>query len=376
MQVSYWANYGLSLNITPVTNPAMWRIAFGLQLIPGVLFLILMLPQRESPRWLIEKGRIEEARKIMAYFRQVPEDDPQLELTVREIVEDVRGKEKLPMWTLLKMSFENCTVFYRCWIGIILMFWQQWCGTNSINYYSPEIFEALGLSGANAGLFATGVYGIVKVICTGTGLMLCTEQLGRKRCMIYFGLMQAFAMFFIGAYMKIHPSGPPIPASYAAIVMVYIYVVGYSFGWGTIPWVVAAEAVPNHLRTLSMSGALMTQWLHNFIIAQITPTMLATIKFGTFFVFGSCCVAMVLTAYFGVPETRGIPLEEIHAVFEGNVFKRSVADAPGGPAICRALGWGVQRSAAVAPLSARSDDSSTADGEAEKRADVTVESVA
>jgi len=240
---------------------------------------------------------------------------------------------------LLKMSCASWPLFYRCFIGVIVMFFQQWTGTNSINYYSPEIFQSLGLSGTNAGLFATRVYGIVKVVCTGAGLVLAVEQFGRKRCLIFGGLVQAFAMFFIGAYMKIHPTGPPIAASYASIVMVYVYVVGYSFGWGTSPWIVAAEVVPNHLRTLSMSAALMTQWLFNFVIAQITPTMLNSITYGTFFLFGSLCVVMSAYAWGCLPETRGIPLEEIHEVFEGNLLHRSIADAPGGRVVCRVFGW-------------------------------------
>lgn len=71
-------------------------------------------------------------------------------------------------------------MFYRATVPVILMLWQQWTGTNSINYYAPQIFQSVGLEGTSAGLFATGVYGIVKIVITALGLMLATEQLGRK----------------------------------------------------------------------------------------------------------------------------------------------------------------------------------------------------
>jgi SP family sugar:H+ symporter-like MFS transporter len=70
----------------------------------------------------------------------------------------------------------------------------------SINYYAPQIFKSVGLSGGSAGLFATGIYGIVKIVVTAVGLMVATEQLGRKWSLIIGGTGQAFAMFYIGQY--------------------------------------------------------------------------------------------------------------------------------------------------------------------------------
>jgi SP family sugar:H+ symporter-like MFS transporter len=69
---------------------------------------------------------------------------------------------------------------------------------SSINYYAPQIFKSVGLDGGSAGLFATGIYGIVKIVVTAVGLMVATEQLGRKWSLIIGGTGQAFAMFYIG----------------------------------------------------------------------------------------------------------------------------------------------------------------------------------
>jgi SP family sugar:H+ symporter-like MFS transporter len=74
------------------------------------------------------------------------------------------------------------------------MFFQQWTGTNAINIYSPEIFQSLGITGTSSGLFATGIYGVVKVVCTSLGLMFAMEQAGRKISLIVGGLIQAFSM--------------------------------------------------------------------------------------------------------------------------------------------------------------------------------------
>lgn len=102
----------------------------------------------------------------------------------------------------------------------------------------------MGLTGGSAGLFATGIYGIVKIVVTAVGLMVATEQLGRKWSLIIGGSGQAFAMFYIGINQAVHPVVPGSSLngnSTFAIVCVYLFVVFYSFGWGPIPFVLSAE---------------------------------------------------------------------------------------------------------------------------------------
>lgn len=75
-----------------------------------------------------------------------------------------------------------------------------------------------------------------------------------------------------------------------------------------------------------MAAALMTQWLFNFVIAKLTPIMLADITYGTFLLFGSCCAVMLFYAVFCVPETKGVPLESIGVLFEGNIIAGATRD--------------------------------------------------
>lgn len=179
IMISYFVNYGINRQITDPTNSAVWRIPFALQMLPG-LFLLLVAFQNESPRWLIEKNRISEARQALAHVRGLSEDDRALQEEIEEIVADFEGKEQLSLAMQMKAACSSKQMFYQSSIGVILMFWQQWTGTNSINYYSPQIFESVGLSSASAGLFATGIYGVVKVVFTALTLMFGVEQAGRK----------------------------------------------------------------------------------------------------------------------------------------------------------------------------------------------------
>ena len=106
-------------------------------------------------------------------------------------------------------------------------------GTNSINYYSPQIFQSIGLASTSAGLFATGIYGVVKVVFTALGLAFATEQLGRKWSLLIGGAGQAFAMFSIGIQGAVAPPGLT-PSSYYAVVCVYIFVCFHSMTFTSI----------------------------------------------------------------------------------------------------------------------------------------------
>ena len=327
--LSYFVNYGINESIHGL-NDLQWRIPFALQMIPGLILLIGISSQNESPRWLVEKDRITEARQALSHVRDKPEQDPTIELELQEIINDFHGRKNLSLTQQLKSVYESKKTLYRCSLAIILMFWQQWTGTNSINYYSPQIFASVGLQGTSAGLFATGIYGVVKVMFTALGLLFATEQIGRKWSLLTSAAGQAFAMYYIGIHTGI--TGPIVAGAglsssgIFAIVCVYLFVVFYSFGWGPIPFVLAAECAPNHVRSLIMALALMTQWLFNFVIAKLTPVMLADITYGTFLLFGSCCVLIGVWTVFCVPETRGVPLESIDVLFEGHIIRGCVGD--------------------------------------------------
>ncbi|KAH8780896.1 general substrate transporter [Diaporthe sp. PMI_573] len=326
IMLSYFVNYGISRHITSSTDSTKWRVPFALQILPGTL-LLLILFENESPRWLVEKFRIDEARKALSRVRARPVDDPAIREELQEIIADFEGKEKLSLTQQLRLAFSSKQMLYQSSLAVILMFWQQWTGTNSINYYSPQIFKSVGLASSSAGLFATGIYGVVKVVFTALGLMFGVEQAGRKWSLICGAAGQAFAMFYIGINQAVHPNDSTLSGNNIfAIICVYLFVVFYSFGWGPIPFVLSSECSPNHVRSLIMAASLMTQWLFNFVIAKLTPIMLDRITFGTFLLFGSCCILMLLYAVFFVPETKGVPLESINLLFKDNIIAGATKD--------------------------------------------------
>ncbi|KAJ7069602.1 general substrate transporter [Mycena amicta] len=318
--LSFWVNYFASKTIQPTER--QWRIPFALQIVPGVLFLLLTPLQPESPKYLIENEEYTRAAQTLAFLNNCAPDDDLVVDIIREVKTDFSGKTHLSSVKQIRAMGESRSVLVRCGIPPLVMFFQQVTGTNAINYYSPLIFASLGIGETNAELFATGVYGIVKVISVATVLALAVDTFGRRKCLIVGGLGQSAMMLWMGVYSALHPPSDapmgtsPSPLSYLSIAAVYLYAVFYNVGWGPIPWVVAGEVAPNHLRSGVMSFAIGVSWLFSLTISKLTPLMLHSLRYGTFLVFSGCCVVMAIWAWLFLPETAGLGLEEIGALFE------------------------------------------------------------
>jgi len=144
-----------------------------------------------------------------------------------------------------------------------------------LGYYAPQIFQTIGVSKSNASLFATGIYGTVKVITTGIFLIFGIDFIGRKYSLMGGAAWMATMMFIIGAVLATYPPNPDADSvsspSIAMVAMIYLYVIGYSASWGPVPWVYLSEIFPTRLRSYGVGMGSATQWLFNFVITKITP---------------------------------------------------------------------------------------------------------
>ncbi|CAK5284033.1 unnamed protein product [Mycena citricolor] len=242
------------------------------RIVPALIFLLCLPWQPESPRFMIETERYDRAAEILAYLAHTTTEDPLILATVEEVNTDFLGKRRLPLMKQLQQMNETHGIALRCFIPSLVMLFQQLTGTNAINYFSPMIFASLGIGETTSGLFATGIYGIVKVISVCVGLALAVEGIGRKMSLIYGGLGQCIAMLWIGVYTGLHPGTKPNNfLGYISIAAVYLYAAFFSVGWGPIPWVLAGEVAPNHLRTAVMSLAAGMNWTFATVVAKLTP---------------------------------------------------------------------------------------------------------
>jgi sugar porter (SP) family MFS transporter len=239
---AYWLDYGVSLHVPEGTS--QWRIPVAIQLVPGGLMFIGLFFLKESPRWLMKKGRSEEALNSLAYIRN---DSETSEEVVKEFAEITAAIQEENVATE-GMTWKEClkpSNRYRFFLAFVLMFWQQFSGTNSIGYYAPQIFASVGLSATNSSLFATGIYGTVKVVATAIFLIIGIDRWGRKKSLIGGAAWMSSMMFIIGAVLATHPPNAKATsvssASIGMVTMIYLYVIGYSASWGPTPWVYLGE---------------------------------------------------------------------------------------------------------------------------------------
>jgi len=220
----------------------------------------------------------------------------------------------------------------RALISIGLMVCQQMTGTNAINYYAPTIFLNLGIKGAQTGLFATGVYGIVKMVTCAAFLLFAADSLGRRRSLLWTSIAQGCAMFVIGFYVRFDPpvAGADIPpVGYFALACIFFFAAFFQFGWGPCCWIIVSEIPTARLRAMNVALAAATQWLFNFVVAQAVPHMLVTVGnagYGTYFIFGSFCFSMFFFVWFLIPETKGMSLERMDDIFGVTEIAKQLGD--------------------------------------------------
>ncbi|KAL1942927.1 hypothetical protein VTO73DRAFT_4598 [Trametes versicolor] len=331
VMLSYFINLGISLHIK--TGFAVWRIPFGFQLVPAGLMAFGLLTVKESPRWLASKGRVSEALDNLAYLRRRRVDDPAVRAEMAEIEAAIEEERVARAGLGAREAFLGKGNFIRFVIAVVIFLLQQWSGQNSVGYYAPQIFSSIGYTGTSNSLLASGIYGIVKVVATAIFVFFLVDSLGRKLSLLISALGMGTLFFIIGALLKTFPpptdpaaGADPPPASKAMAAMLYIYVLMYSLGWGPLPWVYVSDIFPTRTRHYGLAVASASQWLFNFVVAKVTPTLETDLGYKLFLMFGTINIGGMAVFSLLIPETKGRSLEEMDIIFGSVQAEKRRAD--------------------------------------------------
>jgi len=347
IMISFWIDYGTNFigGTGQGQHEAAWRIPLALQLVPAIILGTGILFMPFSPRWLVNKGRDDEALSVLAYARHLPKENDLvqiefLEIKAQHLFEEELSRERFPDYqdggfsSQLKLGFygylsllSNRALLYRVIIGGGVMFFQQWTGVNAILYYAPSIFQALGLVGNSNSLLATGVVGIAMFLAT-IPAVIWVDKVGRKPILASGAFLMAACHIIVAVLVGVDSVdwAAHKAAGWAACAMVWLFAIGFGYSWGPCAWIIVAEIFPLSVRGKGMSIAASSNWMNNFIVGQVTPTMLQNIGFRTFIVFGVFSFAGALFIMFLTPETAGRTLEEMDEVF-GDTQRTGAADA-------------------------------------------------
>jgi len=272
-----------------------WRLMLGVEAVPALLFVILILLVPKSPRWLIvKKGLVDQAKAILTIINPA---------TVESSVAAIQATETSKRIGL--KHFLSGRYKFPILLAFLIAFFNQLSGINAVIYYTPRIFSMTGMGGDTA-LLSTAGLGLVNLLFTMLGLMLI-DRFGR-RFLMYVGsvgyivsLSGVAVAFFTESF-----SGLMVP------VWLVVFIASHAIGQGACIWVFISEIFPNDVRSYGMSLGSGTHWSFAALVAGVFPFFAG--KFGGGFIFAFFAGMMVLQLLYVwkmMPETKGVSLEDL-----------------------------------------------------------------
>ncbi|EHA24711.1 hypothetical protein ASPNIDRAFT_40609 [Aspergillus niger ATCC 1015] len=327
LMVAFWINYGVSLWSFPGVehDNTQWRTAMGIQLIPGVLMCLMIPFVPETPRYLINHGKEEQGLKNLCRLRKLPADHPYIQTEYQEIVAQVRFEQECHQghsyWVVLQDIIFIKSNARRFFLAVMLFLFHKFTGTDSLNYYAPEIFELIGVNGTSNSLLTTGVYGVVKFVVTIFYVTYLVDRVGRRRPLLVGAVLQATAMLYLALYLRFAGTntstvGGTPAGGIVGIVWIYIYAFGWSFGHSVACYIVAAEIFPTRIRSVCMGFCFFVNWIVDYGITRATPDMITNMGWGVFLLYAMLTYSGVVFIYFCLPELKGRSIESIDDLFQ------------------------------------------------------------
>ncbi|CAD6612373.1 XXYS1_4_G0048750.mRNA.1.CDS.1 [Saccharomyces cerevisiae] len=316
--LGYCTNYGTKT----YSNSVQWRVPLGLGFAWALFMIGGMTFVPESPRYLAEVGKIEEAKRSIAVSNKVAVDDPSVLAEVEAVLAGIEAEKLAGSASWGELFSSKTKVLQRLIMGAMIQSLQQLTGDNYFFYYGTTIFKAVGLSDS----FETSiVLGIVNFASTFVGIYV-VDRYGRRTCLLW-GAASMTACMVVYASVgvtRLWPNGQDQPSSKGAgncmIVFACFYIFCFATTWAPIPYVVVSETFPLRVKSKAMSIATAANWLWGFLIGFFTPFITGAINFYYGYVFMGCLVFMFFYVLLVVPETKGLTLEEVNTMWEEGVL--------------------------------------------------------
>lgn len=277
-----------------------WRYMFGLAAIPSIGLVIGMWFLPDSPRWLISKSKVKEAKVVLQRVRTEADVTPEITDIQKSMEKQGKGGFKGLFQPSLKMPLI---------VGLGLATFQQITGINTVIYYSPTIFKFAGINGAGPAILAGAALAGV-MWCFHVLAIFMLDRVGRRPLLLTGVAGQVIGLAILGAAFQF----PQLASfkSYIAMAGLGIYVACFAFGLGPIFWLLISEIYPLKVRGAAMSAVTVTNWAMNLIVAITFLSLVAVLGHAyTFWLYGLIAIGAWIFFYKFVPETKGKSLEQI-----------------------------------------------------------------
>lgn len=274
-----------------------WRWMFWAAAFPAVAFLILLFFIPESPRWLALHRQRNKAHDILkkiggAVYAETELQDIDISLRAKD---ETKGGLRL----LFGRPYRKVLL-----IGVIVAFFQQWCGTNVIFNYAQEIFQSAGYSVGDV-LFNIVITGVANVVFTFVAIYT-VDRLGRRALMLMGAGGLAGIYLVLGACYYLHAGG-------LLMVLLVVLAIGcYAMSLGPVTWVLLSEIFPNRVRAVAVATGTFALWTGSFTLTYTFPFLNKALgSYGTFWLYAAICLAGFVFFRYALPETKGKSLETL-----------------------------------------------------------------
>jgi hypothetical protein len=301
----------------------------------------------ETPRALIARGRREQGLINLVRLRKLPEDHAYVQREYMETCAQVDQEQAVAVgrnyWLVVKDIALVASNRRRLFLATMLFLFHKFTGTDSLNYFAPEvslqffphgvkggeiltllqIFTMIGVKGGSQALLTTGVYGVVKLVTTLIYVVFIVDRVGRRLPLLIGATLQATAMLYIALYVRFakpEEGGGTEVGGIFGIVWIYIYAFGWSFGHSVACYVVAAEIFPSRIRSFCMSWCFFINWIVDFGITKATPSMMTHLGWGTFLLYAALTYTGVVFIFFCMPEMKGRSIESMDDLFGHSIW--------------------------------------------------------
>jgi MFS transporter, SP family, xylose:H+ symportor len=278
-----------------------WRYMLASEAIPSTILLILLMFVPDTPRWLVQRGRNDEAyqglRKVMG------------ESDARSILSEIQASLAEKSGRLLSYGLPVIV------IGVLISVFQQFVGINAVLYYAPLMFSNMGAA-TDTAMLQTVIVGSANVIFTVVAIVT-VDKWGRKPLLVTGAFIMAAAMIALGCLFNAQTVG------LGALVAVVVYIAGFALSWGPVAWVMLSEMFPNSIKSKAMGLAVAAQWIANLVVSTSfkvidgNSALNAMFHHGfAYWIYGGMSVLAALFVIRYVPETKGRHLEAIQELWQ------------------------------------------------------------